>query len=117
MGEPVVHFEIIGTNPEGLRRYYGELFGWEFDTSSPVSAAVSEPTNYGFVEPAIDGIGIPGGVGGGAAYRSQAIFMSAFPTSRPRCRRQRASAELASWAPSRPPRDSSSAISPILRAT
>jgi predicted enzyme related to lactoylglutathione lyase len=27
MGNPVVHFEIIGTDPARLRRYYGELFG------------------------------------------------------------------------------------------
>jgi uncharacterized protein len=74
MGQPVVHFEIIGADPQGLRGYYGELFGWEFDTSSPVSAAVSEPTNYGFVEPNSDGIGIPGGVGGGERYECHAIF-------------------------------------------
>jgi predicted enzyme related to lactoylglutathione lyase len=79
MGQPVVHFEIIGTNPEELRSYYGELFGWEFDTSSPVSDAVSEPTNYGFVEPATDGIGIPGGVGGGAGYDGRAIFYVGVP--------------------------------------
>jgi predicted enzyme related to lactoylglutathione lyase len=43
MGQPVVHFEIIGTEPAKLRGYYGKLFGWEFDTSSPVAEAVSEP--------------------------------------------------------------------------
>lgn len=76
MGQPVVHFEIIGHDPAGLRSYYGELFGWEFDTSSPVSDAVSEPANYGFVERAMtgDGTGIPGGVGGGAGYQEHAIF-------------------------------------------
>jgi uncharacterized protein len=76
MGQPVVHFEIIGTNPEALRGYYGDLFGWEFDTSSPVSDAVSEPANYGFVQPSTtsDGIGIPGGVGGGSGYDPRAIF-------------------------------------------
>jgi len=26
MGNPVVHFEIIGSDGERLRRYYGELF-------------------------------------------------------------------------------------------
>jgi hypothetical protein len=31
MGQPVVHFEIIGSDPAKLRSYYGELFGWEFD--------------------------------------------------------------------------------------
>jgi len=72
VGDPVVHFEVIGKDPERLRSYYGELFGWEFDTSSPVSEAVSEPTNYGFVGP--DGNGIPGGVGGGPGYQSHSIF-------------------------------------------
>jgi predicted enzyme related to lactoylglutathione lyase len=81
MGQPVVHFEIIGTDPEKLRGYYGELFGWEFDTSSPVSDAVSEPENYGFVEPSTtdDGVGIPGGVGGGAGYDARAMFYVAVP--------------------------------------
>ncbi len=49
MGRSVVHFEIIGTDPARLRGYYGELFGWQFDTSGPVSDQVSEPGNYGFV--------------------------------------------------------------------
>ena len=79
MGQPVVHFEIIGTAPEDLRGYYGELFGWEFDTSSPVSDAVSEPTNYGFVEQGSDGIGIPGGVGGGASHGPRAMFYVGVP--------------------------------------
>ena len=33
MGNPVVHFEITGSDPARLRDYYGELFGWQFDTS------------------------------------------------------------------------------------
>ena len=49
VAHPVVHFEIIGRNPEGLRNYFGELFGWQFDTSAPVAEAVSQSfTNYGF---------------------------------------------------------------------
>jgi predicted enzyme related to lactoylglutathione lyase len=81
MGRPVVHFEIIGTDPAELRWYYGELFGWEFDTTSPVSDAVSEPTNYGFVEPSTssDGVGIPGGVGGGSGYHGRATFYVGVP--------------------------------------
>jgi uncharacterized protein len=67
MGQPVVHFEIIGTDPANLRRYYGELFGWEFDTSGTTADTVSEPGNYGFVQ-APDETGIAGGVGGGAGY-------------------------------------------------
>ena len=81
MGQPVVHFEIIGAEPERLRGYYGALFGWEFDTSGQVSEAVSEPTNYGFVAPDAggDGVGIPGGVGGGAGYQRQVIFYVLVP--------------------------------------
>jgi predicted enzyme related to lactoylglutathione lyase len=76
MGQPVVHFEIIGPEPERLRGFYGDLFGWEFDTSGPVSAAVSEPADYGFVQRSTteDGTGIPGGVGGGPGYESRVIF-------------------------------------------
>jgi uncharacterized protein len=81
MAQPVVHFEIIGTDPQRLRGYYGGLFGWEFDTSSPVSDAVSEPTNYGFVDPSrtSDGIGIPGGVGGGTGHDPRAMFYVSVP--------------------------------------
>jgi hypothetical protein len=81
MGNPVVHFEVIGRNPEELRSYYGQLFGWEFDTSTPVAEAVSEPTNYGFVERVTtdDGTGIPGGVGGGPHYEGHAIFYVGVP--------------------------------------
>ena len=50
MGQPVVHFEVIGDEPEKLRSFYGELFDWEFDTNAPVSDAVSEAGNYGFVD-------------------------------------------------------------------
>src|SRR5438552_3096921 len=70
MGQPVVHFEVIGKDPQRLRGYYGDLFGWEFDTSSPVAPEVSEPDGYGFTDgnTTSDGLGIPGGVGGGTAY-------------------------------------------------
>jgi hypothetical protein len=81
MGQPVVHFEIIGKNPAKLRGYFSELFGWEFDTTSPVAQAVSEPQNYGFVNrmPASDGAGIPGGIGGGQAYPPHVIFYVGVP--------------------------------------
>ena len=81
MGQPVVHFEIIGTDPGTLRNYYGELFGWRFDTSGPVSEAVSEPGNYGFVDPGTTGggTGIPGGVGGGADHDGHVIFYVGVP--------------------------------------
>jgi hypothetical protein len=81
MGNPVVHFEITGTDPLLLRNYYEELFGWKFDTSGPVSPAVSEPGNYGFTDgnTTSGGVGIPGGVGGGTGYEGHAIFYVAVP--------------------------------------
>lgn len=42
MGQPVVHFEIIGEDPNRLRDYYGELFDWEFATGDAASPTVSE---------------------------------------------------------------------------
>ncbi len=78
MGQPVVHFEIIGTDPQRLRDYYGELFDWEFDTSGGVAEAVSEAGNYGFVQGG-DGGGIPGGVGGGAGYPARVLFYVGVP--------------------------------------
>lgn len=60
MGQPVVHFEVIGKDGEKLQRYYSELFGWQI--------AADNPMNYGIVpregNTAPDGTGIGGGVGG-----------------------------------------------------
>ena len=78
MGQPVVHFEIIGADPERLRNYYGELFGWDFDTSGGVAESISEAGNYGFVQNN-DGAGIPGGVGGGASYAGRVLFYVGVP--------------------------------------
>jgi uncharacterized protein len=81
MGKPAVHFEIIGKDPVQLRRFFRELFGWKFDTSGTVSEAVSEPTNYGFLEliKATDGTGIRGGVGGGKHYDPHLVVYVGVP--------------------------------------
>lgn len=61
MGQPVVHFEIVGKDAAQLQGYYSELFGWEIDANNPM--------NYGLVQrdgntsPA--GVGIGGGIGPG----------------------------------------------------
>jgi uncharacterized protein len=59
MGQPVVHFEVIGKDPDKLRSYYGELFGWEF--GQPMGS-----TDYTLVVRNVnpEGVGIGGGVGG-----------------------------------------------------
>jgi predicted enzyme related to lactoylglutathione lyase len=76
MGQPVVHFEIIGNDPARLRGFFKDLFGWECDTSGVVADAVSEPENYGFIDllTASDGSGIRGGIGGGEAYDRHVVF-------------------------------------------
>jgi uncharacterized protein len=81
MGQPVVHFEIIGTDPAMLRSYYAELFGWEFDTGDAATEAVSQPGNYGFVDRSTtgDGAGINGGVGGGEGYERRVLFYVSVP--------------------------------------
>ena len=79
MTQPVVHFEIIGSDPGRLRGYYGELFGWGFDTSGPVAEAVSDAGEYGFTEPPTEGPGIAGGVGGGEGHDPQVVFYVGVP--------------------------------------
>jgi predicted enzyme related to lactoylglutathione lyase len=76
VGQPVVHFEVIGKDPVSLRGFFNELFGWECDTSGTVAEAVSEPSNYGFIErlTTSDGSGIPGGIGGGEGYEHHVVF-------------------------------------------
>ena len=74
MADPVVHFEIIGRDPEALRSFYRRVFGWEADTDSPVAAAVSDAGEYGFIAAPESGAGIPGGIGGGPSHRPQVLF-------------------------------------------
>ncbi len=61
MGQPVVHFEVIGKDAERLQGYYSQLFGWEIDANNPM--------RYGLVQREANvnpqGIGIGGGVAGG----------------------------------------------------
>lgn len=61
MGQPVVHFEVVGTDGDKLKAYYSDLFGWEFE--EPLG-----PMNYGVVQREgntnAEGVGIGGGVGG-----------------------------------------------------
>jgi predicted enzyme related to lactoylglutathione lyase len=82
MERPVVHFEIIGSDPARLRGYYGDLFGWQFHTGDAATEAVSAPGAYGFVpgeSTAGDGTGINGGVGGGEGYEPRVLFYVGVP--------------------------------------
>jgi predicted enzyme related to lactoylglutathione lyase len=70
MGQPVVHFEIIGKDGPALHAYYGELFGWTFNADNAA--------HYGVVARAdnvnADGIGIGGGVAGYADAPNSVTF-------------------------------------------
>jgi predicted enzyme related to lactoylglutathione lyase len=76
VGQPVVHFEVVGKDGNALRRYYSELFGWEIDADNPL--------NYGIVPREGNtnsaGVGIGGGVGQGPeAYPGHATFYVEVP--------------------------------------
>jgi uncharacterized protein len=59
MGQPVVHFEIIGNDTEKLGSYYSELFGWRVDASNPAGyGVIAREENLGD-----SGVGIGGGIG------------------------------------------------------
>jgi hypothetical protein len=59
MGQPVVHFEVMGKDAAALRSFYGDLFGWKIDADNPM--------NYGMVSPDDNPPGSSGtsGIGGG----------------------------------------------------
>ncbi|HEU4450760.1 MAG TPA: VOC family protein [Gaiellaceae bacterium] len=61
MGQPVVHFEVIGKDGEKLQRYYAELFGWQIDADNPMSYGIVQRDGNVNAE----GVGIGGGVGVG----------------------------------------------------
>jgi len=76
MGQPVVHFEIIGQDGEALHRYYSELFGWEINADNPMGYGMV--AREGNVNP--EGIGIGGGVGGGPeGYEGHVTFYIEVP--------------------------------------
>jgi predicted enzyme related to lactoylglutathione lyase len=52
MTRPLVHFEIRGRDPDGLKEFYREIFGWKISDSQ---------FGYAFIE---GGVGGPPEVGG-----------------------------------------------------
>lgn len=60
MGNPVVHFEILGKDGEMLKKYYADMFGWNITSDNPM--------NYGVIDRednlSPEGIGIGGGIMG-----------------------------------------------------
>ena len=76
MGQPVVHFEVIGKDGEKLQKYYSDLFGWDVSADNEMK--------YGMVaregNVSSDGIGIGGGIAGGPpGYGGHVTFYVAVP--------------------------------------
>lgn len=55
MPNPVVHFEIIGSDGSALQEFYRKIFGWAIDADNPM--------NYGMAD--TGGSGVNGGIGQG----------------------------------------------------
>jgi predicted enzyme related to lactoylglutathione lyase len=74
MGQPVVHFEVIGKDGDKIRQFYGELFEWKIDANNPMG--------YGLVEAAQGSVGpgIAGGIGQGPdGYEGHVTFYVEVP--------------------------------------
>jgi predicted enzyme related to lactoylglutathione lyase len=76
MGQPVVHFEVVGKDGQKLQSYYAELFGWEIDANNPMGyGMVARDGNTGR-----EGVGIGGGIGPGPeGYEGHVTFYVAVP--------------------------------------
>ena len=76
MGQPVVHFEVIGKDGEKLRTYYADLFDWEIDASNPMKyGIVSRESNVNS-----EGAGIGGGIAQGPdGYEGHVMFYVEVP--------------------------------------
>ncbi len=76
MGQPVVHFEIVGKDGAKLHDYYSQLFGWEINADNPMGyGLVAREGNVN-----ADGIGIGGGVvGGPEGYSGHVTFYVEVP--------------------------------------
>jgi uncharacterized protein len=76
MGQPVVHFEVIGKDGDKLQKYYADLFGW--DVSADNEMKYGMVAREGNVSP--DGVGIGGGIAGGPpGYGGHVTFYVAGP--------------------------------------
>jgi uncharacterized protein len=75
MGQPVVHFEIMGADADKLHSFYSDLFDWKVDSENPM--------NYGIVDREsnvnADGVGIGGGIGSAPGVAGHVTFYVEVP--------------------------------------
>jgi hypothetical protein len=55
MGNPIVHFEIIGGDAPRLKEFYTQLFDWK------IGELIPDMGNYGLIDG--ESSGLPGGIG------------------------------------------------------
>ena len=73
MGNPVVHFEVIGKDAKALQSFYRQAFDWE------VGEPMEGLNNYATAQPH-GHVGIDGGIGGGMeGYGGHVTFYVAVP--------------------------------------
>jgi uncharacterized protein len=75
MGQPIVHFEVIGKDGATLQRYYSQLFGWEVDANNPLKyGSVAREGNMNAA-----GAGIAGGIAAFPDYEGHVTFYVEVP--------------------------------------
>lgn len=70
MANPVIWFEILGKDGAALRRFYGDVFGWEYE--------MAQGMDYGMTKKVGDR-GIQGGIGSMGEGPCWATFYVAVP--------------------------------------
>lgn len=60
MANPVVHFEIMSRQPDGLKQFYSDVFGWSFRRAAPEGC--KDDVDYSLLDRNGEG-GIGGGIG------------------------------------------------------
>jgi predicted enzyme related to lactoylglutathione lyase len=77
MGNPVVHFEVIGKDGEKLRSYYSELFDWKIDADNEMNYGVinGDDNKSDSETPSIGG----GVAGGPEGYEGHVTFYVEVP--------------------------------------
>ncbi len=64
MGNPVIHFEVLGQDGQKLQEFYSHAFDWEINADNPMK--------YGIVKAGEKGIG--GGIGSAGDVPNHATF-------------------------------------------
>lgn len=74
MGQPVVHFEVVGKDGGRLREYYSELFDWKFHAPPPEIPADYQTVDREENRTADGETGISGGIGSAHGGEAMVTF-------------------------------------------